>query len=90
MKIDHDEDTKKAFLKFKEMIAEDLEKAYPDFKKNFILTTDASDYSIGAILSQKGDNSKEKMISAFSKSLDKAQCNYSTTDKKLLAIVKTL
>ncbi|KAF9760594.1 Retrovirus-related Pol polyprotein from transposon [Nosema granulosis] len=79
-----------AFKNIKARIADNLERAQPDFKKEFILTTDASDIGIGAILTQKDAAGREQMIAAFSKSLDKAQKNYSVTDKELLGIVKSI
>ncbi|KRH93153.1 putative LTR retrotransposon, partial [Pseudoloma neurophilia] len=87
-KITHTAETKQAFLRIKEAIVQDLVKAQPSLDKPFILTTDASEHGIGAILSQTLDNGKEMMVSAFSKSLEPAQKNYATTDKELLAIVK--
>ena len=56
----------------------------------FILTTDASDRAIGGILSQRDKNGKEQIVHTSSKTLDKAQTNYSVTDKELLAVVKCL
>lgn len=55
--------------------------AYPDFDKEFTLTTDASNYAIGAILSQEG-----KVISYGSRVLKKAEKNYSTIEKEALAV----
>jgi hypothetical protein len=65
-----------------------LERAQPDFSRPFILSTDASDYAIGAILYRVVDSGNEGMISAFSKNLDKAQLNYSVTDKELVGLVQ--
>lgn len=62
----------------------------PNFNKQFILTTDASEFGIGAILTQLDENNKERFVSAYSKSLEKAHKNYSVTDKELLAIVKSI
>ena len=39
----------------------------PDFEKEFILQTDASDRSVGAVLSQMGDDDKEHLVAYFSK-----------------------
>lgn len=60
--------------------------AYPDFSKTFILTTDASNYAIGAILSQ-GELGKDRPIAYASRTLNKSECNYNTTEKELLAIL---
>lgn len=60
----------------------------PNFNENFIFTTDASDKTIGAILSQADSDHGRKIIHIFSKNLDKSQLNYSTTHKELLASVK--
>jgi hypothetical protein len=59
---------------------------YPDFTKPFVLTCDASGYAIGAILSQ-GKIGHDKPISFASRTLNKAEQNYSTIEKELTAIV---
>jgi hypothetical protein len=59
---------------------------YPDFSKEFIVTTDASDFAIGAILSQ-GVVGQDRPIAYASRVLCKAEQNYNTTEKELLAIV---
>jgi hypothetical protein len=41
-----------AFEKLKEVLCSDTVLAYPDFSKQFILTTDASKIAVAAILSQ--------------------------------------
>jgi len=60
--------------------------AYPDWNKPFILTTDASNEAIGAILSQ-GIIGRDKPLAFASRTLNKAETRYSTTEKELLAIV---
>lgn len=59
---------------------------YPNFKKPFVVTTDASGYTIGGILSQ-GPIGKDLPIAYTSRLLNKAEKNYSTIEKELLAIV---
>ncbi|KAF9756187.1 Retrovirus-related Pol polyprotein from transposon, partial [Nosema granulosis] len=87
-KIVLDEKQREAFNTIKDRLCRESARAQPDIDKDFILTTDASDYGIGAVLTQKDRNNKERMVSAFSKKLDKCQRNYSVTDKELLALVK--
>lgn len=59
---------------------------YPDFEKPFYLTTDASNLAIGSVLSQ-GNLPNDLPIAYASRTLNKAESNYSTTEKELLAIV---
>lgn len=55
---------------------------FPDFEKPFELTTDASNYAIGAVLSQG-----KQPVCYASRTLNDHERNYSTTDKEFLAIV---
>jgi hypothetical protein len=58
----------------------------PDLKKPFRVDTDACNTGIWAVLSQLV-NGDYRPVAYFSKSLNKAQRNYSTSEKELLAIV---
>lgn len=60
--------------------------SYPNFELPFILTTDASNYALGAVLSQVIDKI-EKPIAFASRTLNKTESNFSTTEKEALAII---
>lgn len=74
------------FEKCKQLLTMDPILIYPDFTKEFSLTTDASDYAIGAVLSQ-GPAGKDRPIAYASRTLNNTEENYSTTEKEFLAIV---
>jgi hypothetical protein len=59
---------------------------YPDFTREFVLTTNASNEGLGAILSQ-GEIGKDLPIAYVSRDLNKAERNYTTSEKELLAVV---
>ena len=63
--------------------------ALPNFDQTFVLETVASDVGIGAVISQSF-NGQEKPIAYFSRHLNKAEKNYPTSEKVLLAIVKSV
>jgi len=71
-----------AFNKLNQLIINDPILICPDFEKRFQLTTDASNFELGGVLSQ--DN---KPISYVSRTLNEHEENYSTIEKELLAIV---
>jgi hypothetical protein len=75
-----------AFLNLKAKLTTQPILQYPDFSKEFILTTDASNQGLGAVLSQ-GEIGKDLPIAYASRNLNKAEKNYSTSEKELLAIV---
>lgn len=74
------------FEKCKTLLTNDPILQYPDFDKDFILTTDASNFAIGAVLSQ-GVIGSDKPIAYASRTLNSSEINYSTIEKELLAIV---
>jgi len=55
----------------------------PDFSKQFILTTDASNVALGAVLSQDSLGS-DKPVSFASRTLNDTEQNYSTVEKEML------
>lgn len=85
-KITLDENYTNCFEKCKTLLTNDPILQYPDFEKEFLLTTDASNLAIGAVLSQ-GPVGSDKPISYASRTLNSSEINYSTIEKELLAIV---
>lgn len=60
-----------------------------DPTKPFILTTDVSDFAIGAVLTQ--DQGKgEQLVAYDSRKLSKAEQNYPVHEKELLAVVHAI
>jgi len=58
----------------------------PDFKKKFVLVTDASDIAVSAVLNQRV-NGQLAPVAFYSKFLGVAERRYSTYEKEFLAIV---
>ena len=74
-----------AFHETKKMVCQETLLTYPDYDKHFDIHTDASDYQLGAVISQLGEP-----IAFFSRKLNSTQQNYTTTEKELLSIVECL
>lgn len=80
------EDHDRAFCELKEILCSEPLLHYPDFAKQFNITTDASNYAIGGILSQ-GLPGQDPPIAYTSRLLTGAELNYSTIEKECLAII---
>ncbi len=61
--------------------------SYPDFSKEFLLFTDASNTAIGCVLSQLNADNKESVIAYSSHVLTSTEKRWSTYDRELWAIV---
>ena len=79
---DFNEAASAAFQKLKECLTSAPTLAIPDPNADFEVTTDASNFGIGAILSQNG-----VPVAHFSRKLRPAETRYPTHDKETLAIV---
>lgn len=86
VKFEWSNEARDAFLKIKESLCRGPVLAYPCFDRPFILDTDASNFGIGAVLSQMQEG-QEKVIAYGSKTLSKSERNYSTYMRELLAVV---
>lgn len=71
-----------AFEKLKELITNYPILRYPNIEKRFKLITDASNFALGAVLTQD-----EHPVCYASRTLNDHEKNYSTIEKELLAIV---
>ena len=60
---------------------------HPNFEKQFFMNCDASDLSLGSVLYQEDQEGNHQVISFASRTLNKCERNYHTTEKELLSIV---
>ena len=74
-----------AFNKIKQIVGCETLLSYPDFNLQFESHTNASHTQLGAIISQNN-----KPIAIYSRKLQLAQRQYTTTERELLSIVETL
>ena len=85
VKYEWTDEHQKCFEAIKRVIGREVLLGYPDFNAPFEIHTDASKLQLGAVISQKG-----KPIAFYSRKMNSAQQNYTTTEKELLSIVETL
>jgi transposase InsO family protein len=78
-----------AFQTLKEQISRAPVLRLPDFNEPFVLSCDASATALGAVLSQRHGDA-ELPVAYASRTLNKAERNYSATDRELLALVWSL
>ena len=78
-----------AVATFRSVLAEQVVITFPDYAHEFILAVDASQYGLGLVLYQVVDGVRVYVLFA-SKSLNRAQRNYSATKRELLAIIFAL
>ena len=64
--------------------------ALPDLDKPFIVDANASDFAIGAVLLQVGDDNLEHPVAFFSRKMLPDETNYPVHNKEMLAIISTL
>ena len=77
---------KKLLLNLKNLLTSTIVIQPPDWSLPFEIMCDASAYTVGVVLEQRKDK-KPYVIYYASKTLNNAQMNYTTTKKKLLAVV---
>ncbi|KAL4123449.1 hypothetical protein QTP88_015627 [Uroleucon formosanum] len=86
VKFDWSATCNEAFDSLKTILCKEPILQFPDFTKPFTITCDASNYAVGSVLSQ-GEGKHELPIAYSSRTLNKAEINYTTTEKELVAIL---
>ena len=76
-----------AFQTLKEALTTAPILVYPDFQKQFILSTDASATAISFILSQLDEEDRERVISYGGRALHAAEKKWGISDRETLAVV---
>ncbi len=80
-----------AFDMTKKAMASPQVLALPDWSRQFILATDASNVGLGAVLMQQlQDDAAPRPITFISRKLKPAECNYSTTEREALAVIEAV
>ena len=79
----------KAFQLLKTELTQAPILAYPNPEGQLILDTDASQFGIGAVLSQMQDD-QERVLAYYSRTLTKPERRYCVTRKELLAVVQAM
>ena len=81
---------KNAFNKIKTFVAHAPSIKSPNFEKDFILYTFASDDSLAAVLTQKEDGGDEYPVSFMSTGLQGVELNYPAVDKQDFVVFKVV
>ena len=85
-KVNWTERCQKSFDALKEICSESPVLAYAGYTKPFVLHTDASTTGLGAILYQKQEDGKERVIAYASRTINKAERNYDAHKLEFLAL----
>ena len=94
-------DQRDAFECIKQCLISEPILGYPDFTREFIVYTDASEYGIGAVLAQiqrspqqtnnSGESKEKEVVIAYSsKHLNDRETKWSTTEKECFAIIQAV
>lgn len=84
--IVHNKDSRAAFQALKDAVTSEPVLTMYDPKKPLIVETDASQFAIGGVLSQRDKEGRLRPIAFFSKKLNDTERRYSTYDQELMAI----
>ena len=85
-KVQWTERCQESFDSLKKICSESPVLAYADYAKPFVLHTDASTTGLGAVLYQKQEDGKERVIAYASRTLNRAERNYDAHKLEFLAL----
>ncbi|XP_078233562.1 uncharacterized protein LOC144583533 [Pogona vitticeps] len=80
-------DCEEAFQRLKQALINYPVLRAPDFDREFIIYTDASNSGVGAVLCQEDENGDQHPVSYLSRKLQKGERHLATVEKECLAIV---
>src|SRR5215217_6220116 len=84
------DDARRAFVELKGAIAKSATLTVADDSKPFFVHTDASDYAVGAVLSQLDEHGDLRPVGFVSEKLTDVQYRWSVYDKELYSVVVAL
>jgi len=84
------EECQKAWTELKQLLLDCVILQFPDPTKPYKLYTDASDYSMGAILVQEDENGIARPVHLISGRFTASQLNYPTVEKEAYALIYAL
>ena len=88
VKFDWSPTCQSAFDALKKSLCVDVVLPYPDPEKPFFLETDASDFAVGAVLSQEVSPKVIRPVAFYSRTLSDSELNYTVYDKELLGVIE--
>ena len=78
------------FKELKEWFTKELVLAALDLHRKMRMEVNASDYTMGGVLSMECEDGLWRLVAFLSKSLNKTERNYKIHDKEMLAIIQGL
>lgn len=85
-----DSEATTSFAALKSAFATAFRLHHANFERPMVIECDASDFALGAVLFQYGDDGRPHPTAFYSRKLTSAELNYPVYDKELLAIVVSL